>query len=117
GGGVPALATLNAGAVAELRTDGWSEERLKRAFDGSFMWHDTNPLAQRLWTWRNILQHTWREYKAAVVKKWRDSGLQVWGSRYRVRQVKRQGLGLERMISVEISLEEGEKLTKTIVRG
>jgi hypothetical protein len=117
GRGAPALAGLNASALANLRREGWSESRLSAVFESSFLWHDTNRAALRLWTWRNLLKHIWREYRAEVSSNWRTSGLPVWGSRYRIRQIRKQGLGFTRMLWVEISLVENEEPSKATVRG
>jgi hypothetical protein len=113
GAGVPSLVTLKVKTVQRLLDEGFSEELAKEAVQGSFLWHDTSALRQRIWTYTTAARLVWERMKEETVSEWRERGLEVWSSRYKVKQVKHG----RRRIDVELALTTREAVTKHLIRG
>jgi hypothetical protein len=113
GASIPSLVVLKTDVVKRILEEGFSEELVQEAAKGSILWHDASQLAHRLWAYRTAGKLSWARAKDEIISGWREQGFEVWGSRYKLKEVR---CGMRR-VDAEIVLTTREPVTKRLIRG
>lgn len=120
GGGVPTYSPYKVAEMTDALQPGAPSSLMAKILDPGreLLWYDTSVLARKLYALRCTASAVWANTKADVVREWRQSGLRVLSTRYRLRFDPVSGnksVGRVRRAEGHAVLAAGETATQELV--